>query len=60
MTRRTLAALLGTAVAAPAAAAQLAPAAEANEAEAALRRNSEALAKVKVPPATEPAFRFQA
>lgn len=61
MTRRSLAAWLGTAVASAAApaAGQPKPAVDASEAEAALRRHSEALAKVDVPRDTEPAFRFQ-
>lgn len=64
ITRRSLATLLGTAVAGAAApvpaAAQPKPPTDANEAEEALRRRSEALAKVAVPQDTEPAFRFQA
>jgi len=62
ITRRTLAALLGSAAAAaPALAAQpSAPATESSDAEAARLRNAEALNKVVVPGGTEPAFRFQA
>lgn len=62
MTRRSLAALLGTAAASAAApaAAPPKPAVEVTEAEAALVRNAAALAKVDVPHDTEPAFKFQA
>lgn len=58
MTRRTLAAMLSTGVVAPVAA-QPKSAVVISEAEATLRRNSEAIRKVDVPPETEPAFRFQ-
>lgn len=59
ITRRTLAAAV---LAAPAAA-QPAPAAPEEELKAArenLRRNAQALAKVKLPVETEPAFQFKA
>jgi hypothetical protein len=59
ITRRTLAAaVLAAPVAAPSAPA--APEEELKAARETVRRNSEALAKVKLPVATEPAFQFKA